>query len=64
MPNTTTVISFRADPDMVARLAQLGAASENTRANTVWLIVAAALYGAADDTVQILRARVAHEDKK
>ncbi len=53
----TTVISFRAPEAMVRQLAELGATTENSRANTVYLLLVAALSGQAADTLRILKAR-------
>jgi hypothetical protein len=42
---------------MAARLAQLGADTENSRANVCYLLLEAALNNCADDVLQILQAR-------
>ena len=53
----SVVVSFRCPAEMAAQLAELGADTTNSRANTVYLLLSAALNGCADDTIRILKAR-------
>ena len=53
----SVVISFRATPELAEWLATLGAATDNTRANTCFTILTAAMYGQTADMVKIMERR-------
>ena len=49
-------ITFKATAELADWLAQLGAASDNTRSNTVFTLLVAAQHGQTADMVRILQA--------